>query len=274
MADPSNFDCSDDTQANSSEPKPLEGQTIVVTRAVEQADSLCTRLAKLGAKTLVHPVIRILPPDSVLELDRCISRIDEFDWLVFVSTNSVRFFVDRFVAIHGSTDLMKRKKTAVIGQATAAFFTQQCNRDVDLIPVDSNSQALGNALEANAQGQKLLIARADRGTQTLSRVLSAAAIDFEEVVAYRSCDVDSADPEIAKRLIEGSVDWVTITSGAIARSAVRIFGKDLSNSKLVSISPATSEVLVELGFVPDAEAEIYNMDGIVDAILRFVAPDS
>ena len=269
MSDPPNIGSTDGSPANLPNFTGLAGQTIVVTRAAGQADSLCRILDSLGAKTIVQPVILILPPENCSELDRMISQIDQFDWLVFVSTNSVRFFIERFVAVHGSSEKLIGRKIAAIGKSTADQLKRLGNVEIDLIPPRANSQSLGVSLAKVAAGQKLLIARADRRTATLTKFLSDAGIDFEELIAYRNCDVESIDPQLARCLAAGKIDWVTITSGAIARSAIRLFGQDLRKTKLVSISPGTSDVLRELGFAPDAEAVMYDMNGIVEAIKQY-----
>jgi uroporphyrinogen III methyltransferase/synthase len=270
MSDPPNIDLSDDSPGDRPNRQTLVGQTIVVTRAAEQADSLCRLFEQLGAKTIAHPVIHILPSEDFSDLDRIISRIDEFEWLVFVSTNAVRFFLERFAAIHGSFEKLMEKKVASIGQATLQQLKQLAGLDVDLVPPDANSQSLGAALRASVVGKKILIPRADRRTTTLIDILSEAEIEFEEPITYRSSDVESVDPDVAIRMNEGTIDWVTVTSGAIARSAIRIFGEDLCKAKLVSISSGTSAALRELGFEPDAEAATSNMDGMVKAIEQYV----
>ncbi len=269
MSDPRNPGPLDALPGNTPDPTPLAGQTIVVTRAAEQADSFCRRLEQLGAKAISHPVIRILPPESWLDLDRVLGRIEQFDWLVFVSTNSVRFLIDRLVDIHGSLEKLKNRKIAAIGKSTADQLMRFGNVDVDLVPPFANSLSLGEALTATAIGQRVLIARADRRTTTLTDVLLEAKIEFEELIAYQSRDVESVDLEVAKRISDNLVDWITITSGAIARSTIRVFGEDVRKAKLVSISPGTSAVLRELGFEPDAEAETYDMNGMVEAIRQY-----
>jgi uroporphyrinogen III methyltransferase/synthase len=57
-----------------------------------------------------------------------------------------------------------------------------------------------------------------------------------------------------------------VTSSAIARSLVRLFGQSLAKARLASISPVTSQTLRELGFEPAAEATTYTMSGLVAAI--------
>ncbi len=89
----------------------------------------------------------------------------------------------------------------------------------------------------------------------------------EQLVAYQSLDVDAPDDEVVRRLTAGNIDWVTVTSSAIARSLVRLFGEELRKTSLASISPITSATLRELGYEPTVEASQYTMQGVVDAIL-------
>ena len=86
------------------------------------------------------------------------------------------------------------------------------------------------------------------------------------MVAYSSQDVESPEPEIAAALEEGRIDWVTITSSAIARSLVNLFAERLRKAKLVSISPVTSGTLRELGYTPAAEAKRYTTEGLIEAV--------
>ncbi|MHB8898305.1 MAG: uroporphyrinogen-III synthase, partial [Thermoguttaceae bacterium] len=79
---------------------------------------------------------------------------------------------------------------------------------------------------------------------------------------------ERVDAEVESALLAGQIDWITVTSSAIAQSALRLLGKDLGKAKLASISPITSQCLRELGQEPSAEATEYTMEGVVDAILR------
>ena len=109
--------------------------------------------------------------------------------------------------------------------------------------------------------------RASRGREVLAERLRAAGATVEQIVVYCSTDVAQADPEIAAALAAGHIDWVTVTSSAIARSLAHMFGKELRKTKIVSISPVTSATLQELGFSPTAEAKQYTMEGVVQAVL-------
>ena len=102
----------------------------------------------------------------------------------------------------------------------------------------------------------------------LAERLSEAGADVRQIVVYSSTDVIEPDPEVAEALAAGRIDWITVTSSAIARSLVGLFGDDLCRSRLASISPITSEVLGELGYAAAAEASEYTMEGVVQAILE------
>jgi uroporphyrinogen III methyltransferase/synthase len=92
-----------------------------------------------------------------------------------------------------------------------------------------------------------------------------------QVVAYSSVDLEQPDEETLNEIRAGRFDWITVTSSAIARSLVRLFGESLNRSKLVTISPITTSVLGELGFAITAEAKHYTAEGIVEAILQHEA---
>ncbi len=158
-------------------------------------------------------------------------------------------------------------KLAAIGPGTAEELTKYHLRVDDQPAEVYRAEALAELLAKNARGKRFLLARASRGREVLAETLKAAGATVEQIVVYLSTDVSAADAEIAAALKAGKVDWTTVTSSAIARSVVKMMGEDLRKTKIVSISPVTSATLRELGFEPDAEAAVYTMAGVVNAIL-------
>ena len=130
------------------------------------------------------------------------------------------------------------------------------------------AESLAAALAELGAGQRFLLARASRGREVLAEHLAAAGGNVEQIVVYQSRDVQEPDPAIAAALAAGRIDWITVTSSAIAQSLVRLLGESLRLAKLASISPITSETLRQMGFAPTVEAELYTTEGVVQAILR------
>src|SRR5262249_4229604 len=69
------------------EQRPLQGRTIVVTRAAAQAARFTQLLESLGARVLEAPAIVIAPPPSWEPLDAALDAIDTFTWVIFTSVN-------------------------------------------------------------------------------------------------------------------------------------------------------------------------------------------
>jgi uroporphyrinogen III methyltransferase/synthase len=134
-------------------------------------------------------------------------------------------------------------------------------------PVDYRAEALAEALAPQARGKSVLLVRASRGREVLAEMLTAAGAEINQVVAYESRDAAEPDADVAAALAAGQIQWVTVTSSAIARSLVRLFGPDLAKAKLAAISPITAGVLAEAGFPAAAVASQYTTDGLIDAIL-------
>jgi uroporphyrinogen-III synthase len=256
---------------------PLSGQTVLVTRAASQCEELTQKLENAGAMVLAHPVIRIEPPTDMARLDNCLARIADFSLLIFLSSNAVRSFTSR--VNQRQFDDSRSSFIAAIGKGTSAAL-QRAGFSVSFSPEHSNSESMADATIEFANHHQLtkpvLILRADRGSDVLPSRLSDAGVAFEQVAMYRSVDVTEAESGILQRFATGDINWVTLTSSAIAGNVATLFG-DLIRSqgvKLVSISPATTAAAIQSGLKVHAEAEPYNTDGLVDAIREHVARNS
>jgi uroporphyrinogen III methyltransferase/synthase len=248
--------------------RPLFGKKILISRPIDRADSLYQPLAELGAECLIQPAIEVQPPTDWTPVDAALARLHEFDWLVFSSVNGVQFLIGQLMRIGGDLRRFAGVQLAAIGPGTADELMKYHLR-VDRQPPDVyRAEALADVLSPDAKGKRFLLARASRGREILAEKLQATGGTVEQIVVYNSIDVAQPDPEIASAMSAGMIDWVTVTSSAIARSLARMFGDEMRKTKLVSISPVTTATLRELGFEPTAEAEVYTMAGVADAILN------
>jgi uroporphyrinogen III methyltransferase/synthase len=246
--------------------RPLFGKRIMVTRAVGQASQLAERLEELGADVVLQPAIEIGPPADWRPVDEALDRLAEFDWLVFSSSNGVRYLLDRLGTNGRDLRSLGGIRLAAIGPGTSQELSRYYLR-ADLQPEDYRAESLAAALCRDARGKRFLLARASRGREVLATELQRAGGCVEQVVVYTSSDYPTADQHTSEWLAAGRIDYVTVTSSAIARSLNTLFGRQLTRSKLASISPVTSETLRELGYPPALEAAVYTMPGVVEAIL-------
>lgn len=117
----------------------------------------------------------------------------------------------------------------------------------------------------------MLLVRASRGRETLAETLTRSGAEVVQAVAYESRDVRAPRAEAAAALAAGKIDWVTVTSSAIARSLAAMFGDALHRTKLAAISPLTAGVLQEAGYHVAAVAREYTAAGLAEAVTRAVA---
>jgi uroporphyrinogen III methyltransferase/synthase len=250
--------------------KPLIGQTIMVTRPRKESYAMCRRLSELGAGCLVQPAIEIVPPQDWSPVDAALERIDDYDWLVFSSANGVQALLDRLCLAHGDLRRLGGLHLATIGPSTTEAL-KAYHLSVDVQPTEYRAEALAEALATDAADRRFLLARASRGREILAEKLSAAGGKVDQVVVYESRDVKTAAAEIVKAIADRHIDWITVTSSAIARSLVSLFGQKLHGVRLASISPITSEVLRECGYEPAIEAVDYTSAGLIAAIKASVS---
>lgn len=251
---------------------PLTGKTVLVTRAQSQMSSLRHLLESKGASVLEFPVIEILPPRDWKKVDASIERFNEFDWIVFTSTNGVEFFFRRLYELGKDARVFAGRKIAVIGDATRELL-QSYGLVADLMPETFTSEALLETLRRRGiSGQRFLLARTDIAPEFLRQALQDYGAHVEEVTAYRT--VPGQEKERKKRLEEWTqnrkIDFVTFTSSSTVKNFFESLTPQLKRKikgKFISIGPVTSRTLREYGARPYREARAHTIPGLVEAIL-------
>lgn len=257
------------------EDKPLFGLRIGITRAEEQSEPEIKRALELGAQPVLLPTIEIGPPADWEPVDAAIARLDEYQWLVFTSANGVNYFLNRLWETGYDARKLARLKIATIGPSTAEAL-QQFHLRADLIPDQYRAEALAAALKPLVQGQKILWAGANRGREVLQTELAEVSATVDKIVVYENQDVTSWGSESLELLESGEIDWIGLSSPSIARNFSRLLTEDIrqhlgSRTRLVSISPVTTQAAKDVGLQIDAEAEEYLWDGIFAAIQKHVS---
>lgn len=249
--------------------RPLFGQTVLVTRPASQQQGLVDLLEERGAQVLSHPVIEIAPASDTEAFDSAVDRLGEFDWVVFSSRNGVEATLGRLAALGRDARAFGSAKLAAVGSATADALAAW-RLTADLTPDEHRAEALAAALAPQIAGKRVLLLRASRGREVLGEELTRAGAQVEQVVAYESRDIEAADPAVLEEIAAGGVDWITATSSAIARSAVRLFGEAIERAetppRFAAISPLTAEALAAAGRPASLVAEEATSAGLVAAL--------
>jgi uroporphyrinogen III methyltransferase / synthase len=245
------------------EARPLFGRSVVVTRAREQASELRHRLEELGAEVLELPAVAIEPVDFALP------SLDRYAWLVFTSANGVIAFFDRGLAPVGlDARALAGLRLAAIGPGTAAALAGRGVR-ADLVPERFVAESLLEAFPAPAaDGEPVLIARAERARDVLPEGLSERGYEVDVLAVYRAVAADP-DPAAVERVQRGEVDALTFTSSStVANLCDLLSGVPEPQPLVASIGPVTSKTAIDRGLRVDVEAAEHTIGGLVEALLR------
>jgi uroporphyrinogen III methyltransferase/synthase len=250
---------------------PLAGLSVAVTRARARSSELARRLEALGASVVQAPSIRTVPLPA--------EPIDPtpYDLICLTSPVGVELLFARLDDSRhprGDARALAGARVAAIGPGTARALAEH-GVLADVVPERFVAESLVDAL-ADVEVQRALIARASEARDVLPDALRARGAEVDVVALYETV----AEP-LSERAREHAreADYVTFTSS----STVRFFLQALRGSdgeasaddagalsphtRVVSIGPVTSATLREHGIDPHVEAERYDIDGLVRALL-------
>ncbi|MBI4115735.1 MAG: uroporphyrinogen-III C-methyltransferase [Candidatus Omnitrophica bacterium] len=250
--------------------RPLQGKTILVTRARAQSSELVRKLSERGAEVLEFPTLEILPPSHPEQMDREIQNLSKYDWLVFTSINGVHSFFERMKKLGKDARIFRNIKVAAIGDVTAKALEEK-GILADLTPKEFTSMALFEQLKKRGEisGKKYLLARADIAPSDLKQALEKEGAEVVDIEAYQTRRPKGEESKLLGWFRNQKIDYITFTSSSTVRnffeSIPPTFRKKIQ-SEFVSIGPVTSATLKEYGFKPDREAEVHTIQGLVEAL--------
>ena len=257
--------------------RPLFGKRILVTRAQHQANALNQLLSERGARPVELPVIDIQATANTKELDRAISNLEQYDWIVFTSVNGVSSFFQRLYELKLDARALKGLKIGVIGPATAKALEIR-GIIPDYLPQVYTSQGfLAGLSRQDITGQQFLLPRADIADKELAEAISQLGAEVYEVVVYRTVPVATAIPQVKEMLLSREIDVITFTSSSTVSNLVALFNNEelaANNAKIACIGPKTADTAARVGLKVDIVASENTIPGLVTAIEKYFSKEA
>ena len=252
--------------------KPLFGKKIVITRARAQASGLKAQLTLLGAHCIEIPTIRIQPPLDNTRVKDAITRIRDYDWLVFTSVNGVKYFFDTLFAMGKDVRVLGHLKFACIGPVTKERLGD-FGIISDILPETFRAESVVKAFShTNIQGKNVLLPRAKKARTILPEELTKMGANVDEITAYETVLDSDHKNTLTTLLKENQIDAVTFTSSSTVSNFMSLLDPDeapqlLKAVTIASIGPITSDTARSLGLAPAIEADPYTIAGLVDSLV-------
>ncbi len=184
--------------------------------------------------TIVHrPIVKCVNLEDYSELDKTFQDLRSFNWLIFTSSNSVRFFFARLHRNGLDARALGAIKIAAIGKATAQQLTGY-GILTDLIPqTESSAGLLDEFSNVDMKNKKVLLPRAKIATNELPRGLVELGASVEETPAYQTVEMEPSDVDFKY------IDRVLFTSGSTVRAFAKKFGRVPSHIKAYCLGRPT-----------------------------------
>jgi uroporphyrinogen III methyltransferase / synthase len=257
----------------SSPTRSLSGRTFLVTRTREGNIVEKRKLESFGAGVLELPSISILPPSSWKRLDGAISRLGQYDWIVFTSANGVKFFFDRVKRKTPNllSSLKRRKEIprfACVGPSTKRELEATGFRS-SLQPNEYMTTTLGLELAQKlaSTGNRVLLARAEVANRQISQILRDSGAEVDEVPVYKTTPrAKKLRPEFLNKITD-----VTLTSPSTVEGLLRsVNPHDILTHKILvhCIGPVTAKQAESRGLKVKNVAKTHTLDGLLEAIVN------
>ncbi|MCY2975667.1 MAG: uroporphyrinogen-III C-methyltransferase [Planctomycetota bacterium] len=255
--------------------RPLFGKKILLCRPQDDSDGTAEELEALGATVYSQPALRVELPENWLELDYEIERLSQYQWVIFSSRFGVRALLDRIHSLGKDLRVLGNCRLAGVGPSIREELEKYQLRADMIAGSPFGAKALlhellgitGGLTEKSADSRiRFLIVGNNRTDPFLGLELESGGFQVSTITAYRTLAVPYPAPLINEKLKAGSIDYCLATSPAIARRLVDWFGKELSKTKIASISPAVTAMFEGLELSNIVEAKEASIAGIVASI--------
>lgn len=256
------------------ETRPLFGRRILVTRPEEQASDFAVELLRYGADPVEFPTIRVVPAEDWTDLDRAISRIGTYDWIIFTSANGVRFFKERLWAAGKDVRVLNKVKVCTIGPRTAEA-VQQLGVIPDLIPKIYQAEGIVEEMgKLGIRGKRILLPRALQAREILPEALREMGARVEVVPAYKSVKPIQDLNRIRTYLKEKKISVVTFTSSSTVNNFVEMFDPQeltslMDGVAVASIGPITAKTVQQVGLTNHIMPDQYTIAALAKAIADY-----
>lgn len=216
------------------------------------------------------PLLEVASPlDGGTALVDSLAQLDNYDWILFTSTNAVDAVVEAF-----DRRWPDRPRVGSVGAATTRRL-QEFGIGVHFTSEASTAAHLGESVPIKA-AQRVLAPLGDRAGAALGDALEARGAIVTRVEAYRTL---WTEPNDEARVSAIGADYVFLTSPAIAErfstvvkgtvvGGTVVGGTVGAGPKAVCIGPTTAQAAERLGLNVIAVATKRGPDGLISALVN------
>lgn len=247
---------------------PLDGQTVIVTRAESDNDRLAQLLKQQGATVVHQPLINTTPIPLTDTLRISLQNVEPFSWIVFTSVNGVDCYFKHRESLGLDARQFAKTKFACVGTSTAEAL-KRWNILCDFLPPEHHARSLAETLPVDSHSHVLWV-RGTRSKDALRELLPQRCGAITELAVYESTDIEVLSPHVQHLIQQTDGAWITLTSSAIARSAASLLGDHLPKLRAAALSPQIADEAKALGANVVVTASQPSFESLVAAMSAWI----
>ncbi len=245
----------------------LHGTKVMLTGTKYFTKKLSSLLEEKGAEAVCLGLIETQPIKSKA-LDEALSHMENYDYLIFTSSNGVLYFLERLKDLGIDIRSIGNVKIGAIGQGTKETLNQ-AGLTCPILPLEYTSASLSRKLTFLAKEKdRFLLLRAKESSSILPKTLEKAGIYYEDIPLYETFQ-DMRKEELLLRSME-DVDYIVFASEQAALAYKKMAGEKKTPGRFVAIGPVTARKMRELSMEVHVEAREPRAEEIVHAIVEDV----
>lgn len=224
-----------------------------------------------GANCVELPLIKVTPVENPSNLDAALRHMDNFDWIVFSSSNGVRGVRDRIHKLGLDSRSFATTRVAAVGPATAKSVLDLLSLRADLVPKTYVAESvLEEFSKLCVTDTHILIIRSDLGRDVLTKGLRDLGANTNDVIGYETKTPNDMTERANKAYSDG-IDVTTFTSSSTVDNLVGILNGNIemiNRTVVACMGPITAERARSHGIDVTVIARERTMDSLVDVILE------
>ena len=241
----------------------LSGINVLVTRPDPQHLTFCSAIKDLKGNAIHFPLIKVEAIDNdekTKVVNSKIQNLDNFNILIFISTNAVQFGAERinnyWPQFPVGIDVI------AVGPSTARKVCSELSCQVsseDLLELNELKEI---------EDKKIAIFRGDGGRELLAESLTARKAQVDYIEVYKRTAVNYSKDELRDLINTNSINVYSVTSGeSLNRLYELISGStDLLRIPLVVPSARVAELAEKKGFAIVKNADGADVDASINAL--------
>ena len=242
---------------------------IVGTSIMRKKTKHCLEEKGANVYSLLH--MQLAATEQMQELKKEMQRIETYQWIAFTSQNAIRLFFEQMKQLKIDHRRLANVRFAVVGSGTKEAL-ERMGFLADYMPEKYTTKALAEGLSQQMQPtQKLLLARAVKGSSQMLTILEENNIDVTNLAIY---DVIGKKTENWKYLED--MDVITFFSASGAEAFVNALGKehlaDWENKRkkqkvrIAAIGHVTAKKLLEYGIQTECMPMLCDLSHMAEAL--------